>query len=238
MAAANEILKLAASYIGVTEQPPYSNNVIFNTHYYGGPVNNKNLHWCVAFVWDIFRMAGASDLFYGGGKTASCGTLWNYHKSQGQSVTEFQPGDIVFFDFSGKKVKTEHVGIVEMVEDNDITTIDGNTGTGNEANGGAVMRRKRALKYVSGGYRPRYDAPNQAGKQEDSETMTQEQFNKMMEVYLTTQAKKDPDAWSAPARTWAEGEGIVSGDLSGGKRYKALTTKEEVVQMLYNLTQR
>ena len=98
------------------------------------------------------------------------------------------------------------------------------------------MRRKRALKYVSGGYRPRYDETNQV--QEDSETMTQEQFNKMMEVYLTTQAKKDPDAWSAPARTWAEGEGIVSGDLSGGKRYKALATKEEVVQMLYNLTQR
>ena len=127
---------------------------------------------------------------------------------------------------------------METVEGGYITTIDGNTGTGNESNGGAVMRRKRALKYVTGGYRPRYDAPNQAGKQEDRETMTQEQFNKMMEVYLTTQAKKDPDAWSAPARTWAEGEGIVSGDPSGGKRYKALTTKEEVVQMLYNLTQR
>ena len=67
--------------------------------------------------------------------------------------------------------------------------------------------------------------------------MTQEQFNKMMDVYLSEQAKKGPDTWSAPARAWAEGKGIVSGDASGGKRYKALPTKEEVVQMLYNLNQ-
>ena len=87
-------------------------NVIFNTHYYGGPVNDKNLHWCVAFVWDIFRLAGATGLFYGGKKTASCGTLWAYHKGQGQAVTDFQPGDVVFFDFSGKRSRTEHVGIV------------------------------------------------------------------------------------------------------------------------------
>ena len=232
MARAEDILKLAASYIGVKENPPYSNNVIFNTHYYGGPVNNQSLHWCAAFVWDIFRMAGASGLFYGGKKTASCGTLWAYHRGQGQAVTEFQPGDIVFFDFSGRKAKTEHVGIVEKVEGGYITTIDGNTSPTSEANGGAVMRRKRALKYVSGGYRPRYDVE----QKEDDEMLTQEQFNQMMDTYLSQQAKKGPDSWSASARAWAEEKGVVSGDASGGKRYKALPTKEEIVQMLYNLS--
>ena len=64
--------------------------------------------------------------------------------------------------------------------------------------------------------------------------LTQEQFDQMMDQYLKAQAKKDPDAWSAPARAWAESRGIVSGDASGSKRYKALPTKEEVVQMLYN----
>ena len=67
MATASEVLKLAESYIGVKENPPYSNNVIFNTHYYGGPVNDKSLHWCVAFVWDIFRLAGAMLLVVPGG---------------------------------------------------------------------------------------------------------------------------------------------------------------------------
>lgn len=230
MAAAADILALAASYIGVKEDPPYSNNVIFNTHYYGCPVNDRSLHWCAAFVWDIFRMAGAAGLYYGGEKTASCATLWNYHRSQGQAVTDFQPGDVAFFDFSEKKSKTEHVGIVEKVEGGYITTIDGNTSPTSEANGGAVMRRRRQMKYVSGGYRPRYDAK----PKEDGDMLTQEQFDQMMDQYLKAQAKKDPDAWSAPARAWAESRGIVSGDASGSKRYKALPTKEEVVQMLYN----
>ena len=44
MATASEVLKLAESYIGVKENPPYSNNVIFNTHYYGGAEHAKNLH--------------------------------------------------------------------------------------------------------------------------------------------------------------------------------------------------
>ncbi len=48
MAAASDILALAASYIGVKESPPYSNNVIFNTHYYGKPVNSKSLHCSIA----------------------------------------------------------------------------------------------------------------------------------------------------------------------------------------------
>lgn len=231
MAKADDILKLAASYIGVKENPPFSNNVIFNTHYYGAPVNDKSLHWCVAFVWDIFRMAGAQELFYGGNKTASCSALWAYHKGRGQAVTDFRPGDVVFFDFSGKKARTEHVGIVEKTEGGYITTIDGNTGTTNEANGGAVMRRRRALKYVSGGYRPRYDAAK-----EDDDMITQEQFNRMMDQYLSEQVKKGPDDWSAAARQWAESHGIVSGDKSGNKRYKSLPTKEEIVQMLYNLS--
>lgn len=233
MATASDILKLASSYIGVKENPPFSNNVIFNTHYYGGPVNDRSLHWCAAFVWDIFRMAGASKLYYGGKQTASCGTLFAYHKAQGQAVTDFQPGDIVFFDFSGKKVKTEHVGIVESVGGGYITTIDGNTSPTSEANGGAVMRRKRALKYVSCGYRPKYEA---APKKEDDDMLTQEQFDKMMDAYLAKQAKKEPDSWSAEARKWAEAKGIVTGDGSGSKRYKALPTKEEVVQLLYNLS--
>ncbi|NCE63748.1 CHAP domain-containing protein [Pseudoflavonifractor sp. 524-17] len=234
MATGKEILALAASYIGVKEDPPSSNNVIFNTHYYGGPVNNPNLHWCVAFVWDIFRMAGASELFFGGNKTASCSTLWTYHKGHGQAVTDFRPGDIVFFDFSGKKKATQHVGIVEAVGGGFITTIDGNTGTTSEANGGAVMRRKRALKYVTGGYRPKYEAEKPPAEQEEP-MMTQEQFNAMLDAALAQWASLPPDAWSGDARQWAEEHKIVSGDGAGNRRYKSFCTREEVVQMLFQM---
>ena len=35
MAKASEVMKIAKSYVGTKESPPYRNNVIFNTHYYG-----------------------------------------------------------------------------------------------------------------------------------------------------------------------------------------------------------
>ena len=67
--------------------------------------------WCMMFVWWVFREAGFS--LY---KTASCTALTNRYKTAGQWVTSgYKPGDIVMFDFSGKRAKTEHVGIVEAV---------------------------------------------------------------------------------------------------------------------------
>ena len=72
MAKASTILKKAKSYIGTKEKPANSNNVKFNTDYYGHSVKGSSYPWCCAFVWDIFRMCNASDLFFGGKKTAYC----------------------------------------------------------------------------------------------------------------------------------------------------------------------
>ena len=155
MAAAGDLLALARSQLGITESPAGSNRVKYNTWYYGREVSGSAYPWCVAFIWWLFREAGASNLFFGGKKTASCTTLYRYHR--GQAVTDYQPGDIIFFDFSGKRKITEHVGVCESFDGSYITTLDGNTGTTNEANGGAVMRRRRAVKYVSGAYRPAYE---------------------------------------------------------------------------------
>ena len=50
--------------IGVRETG--ENNVIYNTHYYGGAVNGSQYPWCAAFIWDGFRENGLSHLFCGG----------------------------------------------------------------------------------------------------------------------------------------------------------------------------
>ena len=79
------------------------------------------------------------------------------YNSPGQIVTgDYKPGDIVFFDFSGKRKKTEHCGIVTEVSGSTVTTMEGNTGTGNDANGGAVMRRTRRVGLVTCAIRPGY----------------------------------------------------------------------------------
>ena len=49
MATAKDIVDLAASFVGVNENPPDSNNVIFNTDYYGRHVYGGAYPWCCAF---------------------------------------------------------------------------------------------------------------------------------------------------------------------------------------------
>ena len=151
----DRILEMAASFIGTKESPANSNNVVFNTDYYGRPVSGSAYPWCCTFVWDIFRMCGASSLFYGGKKTAYCPTAMNWFKQIGRFVQSPERGDVVFFNFSGGKEAT-HIGIVESVQNGEITTIEGNTSTSSNENGGAVMRRHRSLKTCIGFGRPNY----------------------------------------------------------------------------------
>jgi len=143
------VLQIAAWQLGVLETPAGSNRVKYAQEY---GLNGQP--WCVMFVWWVFHEAGFN--LY---KTARCTTLTGRYKAAGQWVTSgFKPGDIAMFDFSGKKGKTEHCGIVESIDrDGNLITIEGNTGVGNDANGGAVMRRVRELRFVTGACRPNYN---------------------------------------------------------------------------------
>lgn len=153
---AQKLLKMAASQIGVKEQPANSNNVKYNTEYYGRAVSGSDYPWCCAFIWWLFKACGASKLFYGGKKTAYCPTVENYYKSQGKWYSSGKVGDLVLFDFTKRGI-AGHIGIVEKVNsDGSYTTIEGNTGSGNDANGGAVMRRTRYKSSIRGFARPDY----------------------------------------------------------------------------------
>lgn len=145
MATANDVIFLAASYIGTHEEPPGSNNVIFNTDYYGSEVHDPSLAWCCAFVWDIFRMANASELFLGGGKTAYCPTVANWAKNTGRVCiySEAQYGDLVLFDWNHDGV-ADHIGfVVGLNDDGSLETIEGNTSDSDHSNGGWVLGRRR-----------------------------------------------------------------------------------------------
>ena len=154
----NKIIKMAISQLGTKEQPANSNNVKYNTDYYGRAVSGSSYPWCCAFVWWVFKECGASDLFYGGKKTAYCPTVEHYYKQKGQWYTsDAKPGDLVLFDFTGSKV-AGHIGILEKVNvDGTYTVIEGNTSTSNDSNGGEVMRRKRNRSVIRGFARPNYD---------------------------------------------------------------------------------
>lgn len=152
MATANDILAVARSQIGYTESPANSNNTKYGAEY--GLNYNP---WCMMFVWWCFKQAGASDLFYGGKKTASCPTFERWAKQQGSRwiTRNYKPGDIVLYDFDGGTA--DHVGIIEVVRANGVDAIEGNTSlNGSQDNGGAVLLRYRSNGLIIGAYRPAY----------------------------------------------------------------------------------
>ena len=74
--------------------------------------------------------------------------------------------------------------------------------------------------------------PKTAAPDKEEETVTQDQFDKMMDSYLARLAEKAPSDWSAEARAWAEEQGIITGDSSGRMQYKAPCTREQMVVFL------
>lgn len=98
-------------------------------------------------------------------KSAYCPDFdeWAKKQSVRHSYTETpQPGDLVLYDFSGKHTSRDHIGIVKEAGASTFYAYEGNTGTGNEANGGAVMLRQRYYSQVVCFIRPKYDGTQTA----------------------------------------------------------------------------
>ena len=107
--------------------------------------------WCVIFVWDIFRLCGASNLFYGGGKVAGCGyeKAWLDKNCTKVSLANAKEGDIVMFSWRAGEIS--HTGFaIKPLSSTVLQTIEGNT------SGGIVAIRQRAAANILGIYRPKY----------------------------------------------------------------------------------
>lgn len=145
-----EVLSKAEAEIGTKESPANSNNVKYNTWYYGKPVSGSAYPWCGTFITWLFQNEQSLCP-----KSASCENLYEWFRKRGQLVDNPQPGDLVFFKYSTNNRKTNHIGIVKSVSGNAICTIEGNTSITSNDNGGSVMERVRKSNIV--GYaRPKY----------------------------------------------------------------------------------
>ena len=150
---ADRVIELARSQIGVTEYPPNSNNVIYNTWYYGHPVNGSAYPWCCTFIEWLFK--SEPNLIK---RTASCSDLLKWCRANALIVDKPQVGDLVFFNFNNPNVLAQHIGIVDKPKGaKDIYSIEGNTSEkGSQDNGGAVLRKHRTGKCIVAFARPRY----------------------------------------------------------------------------------
>lgn len=154
MSAMTELQRLtgwAESQLGTGEQPAGSNNVVYNTRYYGRPVRGDDYPWCCVFVWDAFRETGLSRLFVGGEMTAYCPFVMGWAMAHGQWVTKgYRAGDLPLFDWNGDGI-ADHIGICTGVSGSALTTIEGNVDS-------QVRRMTRSTVNVIGALRPPWDA--------------------------------------------------------------------------------
>ena len=130
MATATEIVNIALAEEGVAESPLSSNNVKYNTAFYGHQVHDPDSNgnyiypWCVVFVWWVFRKAGASSLFCGGAHVDSAKGVYDYYKQAGRVYSSPKKGDIMV---RKKGSSYTHAGIVySATSATNFKTIDGN----------------------------------------------------------------------------------------------------------------
>ena len=208
MARATDILAIARAELCYTESPAGSNRTKYGAWY-----GLDGQPWCMMFIQWVFAQAGAALPV----KTASCSALMSYAQAHGQWVTSgYRAGDIVIMDFPGNKARTDHCGIVLTALTDGVRTIEGNTGVGNDSNGGEVMERTRPLSVIIGAYRPHY-AEEAVEKEDDMDidklinSMTDEQLIHLVERIQAALAKRPISAALAAEVEQAKTMGITDG---------------------------
>lgn len=159
MSVSQSVVKTALSQV---TNPPITdsgcNKVKYNAWYYTDDENATTYtqaDWCCAFVCWVFNKSNCKEYFYGGNKTASCVTLFNYHKSIGEQTDKnYKAGDILFMNFKGGSNIT-HVEIAVSDFNTDTQTIDcvgGNVYIDDTQNG--VAKNTRNASQILYGIRP------------------------------------------------------------------------------------
>jgi hypothetical protein len=121
--AGQAMVRLAQQEVGVSEQPPGSNDSPRIAQYRQATAGSGVGPWCAYFVSWAARQAGAplGDAGQGFGRVDD---VWSWAERSGKAIPAGtgtpQPGDLVVWD--------EHIGLVESVKpDGSITTIEGNS---------------------------------------------------------------------------------------------------------------
>ena len=182
-------------------------------HFYQG--SKQGYDWCCVFVdWCIYKACGNDSTkaqkakFYTGPYGAGCQYAAMYYQSANAWHCDPLPGDQVFF---GNYGCYKHTGLVEKVDENTITVIEGNSNN-------CVRRCVYSINdYSILGY----GRPDYAGDEPGD--------NPFVDVRS--------DAWYYDAVMWGYNNGVVSGVDSTHFDPDKPATRAEVIQMIYKANQ-
>ena len=127
-----------------------------DTPWLRGP--SSEVWWCAIFVSWCFDQAHVS---WDALPSYNCDQIYSRALNDGRSqilsdVHDCKPGDIVLYNFHGGS-SCQHIGIIESNNGSTITTIEGNTSSGDGGSqhaGNGVWRRTRPFTYVRAIVRP------------------------------------------------------------------------------------
>lgn len=148
----------ARRHLGVRESPAGSNRTLFGRWF-----GVDGVPWCAIFASYCYERGAGIVLcrgWHGAGVYAKgvtyVPTLEAWLRASGCWLDADEiprAGDLAVFDWNGGA--PDHVGLVEHpLGRGRIATVEGNTGVGNDTNGGAVMRRERSFAQIVGFGRP------------------------------------------------------------------------------------
>ena len=166
--------------------------------------------WCATFVSAVAIASGMADLIP---PECSCQQMIELMKKKGIWVENEnrtpKPGDIIFYDWQDSgagdnKGTADHVGIVEKVDGNKITVIEGNYND-------SVKRREIAVngRYIRGYGVPKYDQSGGGGGGSDKKSLpkgkskTTFTISKKTAPSTTEYCKAKVTANTLNVRTWA-----------------------------------
>ncbi len=115
-------------------------------------INPATTPWCAAFAMNILKDAGVMDLS-GLSNRNYCPTIVSWAKDKGiwgaRGSYQPKPGDAIMFDW-GNDGTSDHIGIVEKVENGKVITIEGNSSNSVKRNS-YELGSSKIMGYVVGG---------------------------------------------------------------------------------------
>jgi hypothetical protein len=141
-----EIESAEKNRLDSARHPLGTNNVKYNTAYYGHPVSDpkgKLYAWCVVFQWWCFQKAGIPTSIFP--KTASVFAVRDWFQKKSRYFHSPMVGDLIIFKYS-------HIGLVETItSDGKVVTLEGN-----KSNRVKRVIHRRSDTDIDGYCRPEY----------------------------------------------------------------------------------
>lgn len=148
------LIDIALKEVGYTEGANNANK-------YSAALHRPAESWCADFVvWCFQQSNNQGKILNSASVSAICD--WARKNTLVVDPKTVQAGDIVTFDWTGKRQSPVHIGIVRAPFDSKkilVPTIEGNTSannTGSQSNGDCVALKERGLAYIYLAFRPKY----------------------------------------------------------------------------------